>query len=485
MSFFTNLFPKAGGLILLFASILVAGTSASGNDADTSKSLPLFTNFNYQPENSLQVNNRHFRAGLLYDVENKKIVWEKQMNAVYPIASLTKMMVALLTVEDVHTGKYQWNDQVQWSRQIVIKKGRKRIRSSAPANYSLHDLFKAAMIASNNELTDQMARYIGRGNLDATIQRMNERARELGMNSTYYGNPTGLPASRRSYDNSSSPTDLLLLCLEMLKYEEITGVTGMDYANINNGKNSSIISNHNRLTIDYKGEVDGMKTGYTKRAGFCLVATANKCNHRLVSIVLGAPAPITRNDIVKNLFNDYYASIGLDKLGGNNVQYTSTQSFDENSDDQEGEYVYRPKQIIQVHVVRRGEHLSSIAGKFNCSVSELRKWNHLRSSALRAGQRILVKSTIQEKVWVAKVQEPIDQPDENVEASAKEAQPAVAPNTESKESFIYHTIQPGDTLFKISQRYQGISVQELKAMNDISNARSLKPGMKLKVPVKG
>src|SRR5207245_596361 len=127
------------------------------------------------------------------------------------------------------------------------------------------------------------------------------RARELGMNGTYYGNPTGLPARARIYDNSSSPADLLLLTIEMLKHPEITQVTGMDYAAINNGKNVSLISNHNHLAIDFKGEVDGMKTGYTRRAGFCLVATSNKCDHRLVSIVLGARAPILRNDIVKNM----------------------------------------------------------------------------------------------------------------------------------------------------------------------------------------
>jgi len=364
MSLFTRLFSKNKGFILVSAVLATNLVFASGNDADTSRRIPLFTNFAYQPANTLQVNTRQFRAGLLYDVEAKKIVWQKDMNSVYPIASLTKMMVALLTVEDIHAGKYKWTDKVEWTRDLLVRQGRRNSHSYVPTSSSLYDLFKAAMIASNNECAEQMARYIGNGNLDASIQRMNERARELGMNSTYYGNPTGLPASRKIYDNSSCPTDLLLLCLEMLKYEEITAVTGMDYANItNNGNNSSIISNHNHLAIDYKGEVDGMKTGYTRRAGFCLVATANKCNHRLVSIVLGAPAPITRNEIVKNMFNDYYAAIGMDRLSpvsGNPSQYASTDGEDD-VNAQEGEYVYKPKEIVQVHVVKRGEKLASIA----------------------------------------------------------------------------------------------------------------------------
>jgi D-alanyl-D-alanine carboxypeptidase (penicillin-binding protein 5/6) len=483
MFFATALFSKDKGLVLLFASILISNiVLADNSEADTSKRIPLFGNFAYQPENSLQVNTRQFRAGLLYDVDNKKIVWEKQMNSVYPIASLTKMMVALLAVEDIHAGKYTWNDKVEWTRDLLMGKGRHRYHSPGAASYTLHDLFKAAMIASNNEAADQMARYIGNGDLDVTIQRMNERARELGMNSTYYGNPTGLPASKKIYDNSSCPTDLLLLCIEMLKYNEITEVTGMDYANIiNNGRNSSTIRNHNHLAIDYNGEVDGMKTGYTKRAGFCLVATANKCNHRLVSIVLGAPAPITRNQIVKNMFNDYYTSIGLDKLGTNSdVQYTSTQSTDdEDSDNEDGEYVYQAKQIVQVHVIKRGESLGSVSSKMNCTVADLKKWNHLRSSSVQTGQRLVIKKTVQEKVWVAKSQSD----DQSAESSAKPVETTSV--TPEQVNFVYHTIQPGDTLAKISQRYHGISIEELKSVNGISNSRTLKPGMKLKVPVKG
>src|SRR5204862_8122916 len=130
MSFFTSLFPRFRRFILLFGAVLAANmVFASGNDADTSKRIPFFTSFTYQPENNLQVNTRQFRAGLLYDVENKKIVWEKQMNSVYPIASLTKMMVALLAVEDVHAGKYQWNDKVEWTRDLVMRIRRKNVHS--------------------------------------------------------------------------------------------------------------------------------------------------------------------------------------------------------------------------------------------------------------------------------------------------------------------------------------------------------------------
>lgn len=170
------------------------------------------------------------------------------------------------------------------------------------------------MIASNNECAEQMARYIGNGDLPATITRMNSRARELKMQNTFYGNPTGLPASSWMNDNASTPTDQLLLTIEMLNYEEVLEIAGMGYASIENGKASSVIKNHNKLTIDFSGEVDGLKTGYTRRAGFCLVATTAKCEHRLVGILFGCRAPQIRNEIMRDLFNDYYSAIGLDKL---------------------------------------------------------------------------------------------------------------------------------------------------------------------------
>src|SRR5207302_893461 len=143
-------------------------------------------------------------------------------------------------------------------------------------------------------------------------------------------------ASAKTFDNSSTPTDLLILTLEMLNYDEILQVTGMGYADISNGKTTSIIRNHNHLTIDYKGEVDGMKTGYTKRAGFCLVATSNKCSQRLISIVLGARSPNLRNEVVKNMINDYYCAIGLDKLGPYCEAPSKTPVITDNEEDQDG-----------------------------------------------------------------------------------------------------------------------------------------------------
>jgi len=468
--------------------------------SDDSVSAPAFNlldiPFSVQPAAAIPVNEQEIRAGLLYDAVNKTIVWQKHVNNAYPIASLTKMMVAFLTAEDVRSGKYDWNDEVTWQRVYYVGKRSKRQKVTKQAKYTLRDLFKASMIASNNECAEQMARYIGGGDLKSTIDRMNERAKELGMTQTYYGNPTGLPASRVTLDNSSTPSDLLLLTLEMLKFQEVMDIAAMGYAEIENRGKANVIRNHNRLTIDYSGEVDGLKTGYTRRAGFCLVATTEKCSHRLVSIVLGCRGPEIRNQMVRDMINDYYASIGLEKLGPN-----------DNSDGQDnlakqtvnGKYVTIYEPHNKVHYVKRGESLSTIAAKYGCTMSQLRSWNRMRagSSRIYAGGKLIVKVGKPKSVFIA---DPVngsesdddkqlitdeEKRDIDLEASVNENSKNSSGTAMKEEDYLYHIIAPGDTLFSIAKRYIGVSVDDLKELNQISDIKSLKPGTKIKVMVQG
>ena len=138
-------------IILAVTGILVAGfmtarggTALTSHETEDSIRVPMISYkvFNLQPDPAIRVEENNVKAGLLYDVENKKIVWQKGMNNVFPIASLTKMMVALLAVEDVRAGKIHWDDQVQWTREIVMQSHGKYVKSYSPVSYSLNDLFK-------------------------------------------------------------------------------------------------------------------------------------------------------------------------------------------------------------------------------------------------------------------------------------------------------------------------------------------------------
>ena len=133
-------------------------------------------------------------------------------------------------------------------------------------------------------------------------------------------------------------------------------------------------------------------------------------------------------------------------------------------------------------------------------MSQLRSWNkgRIKSSRVLAGQRLNVYTTVSRKVWMTKPANGGEEDDNQTLMAGKttvtdtdapdtavakaEAKPAPA---KPKPDFIYHTIAPGDTLFSIARKYEGISVEQLKELNHIHDIRSLKPGQKLKVPVKG
>ena len=505
------------GFIHCSAASAPIGAEGSNDTISAIDYTGLSNRFNVFPAPSLGVNENEVKAGLLYDVVNNRIVWEKNLNSAFPIASLTKMMVALLTIEDINAGKFKWTDNIQWVRTSTVGTRRHHHTVSSTTNYSLQDVFKATMIASNNECAEQMARYIGSGDLQASINRMNQRARELGMLTTFYGNPTGLPSPNWMYDNSATPLDLLRLTVEMLKYQEILDIAKMGYATIENGKSTSVIRNHNRLTIDFSGEVDGLKTGYTRRAGFCLVATTAKCDRRLVSIVLGCRGPQIRNEVVRDMINSYYTSVGLDPLGPfcpspllPNPNLAKTNPIDLTN----GQFVTITDKVKKIHIVRRGENLSSVASKYNCTLGQLKSWNKgkINNSRLLLGQKLAVFTVVNKKVFVAKPANGSEEEDDKplltdseikeapIEASAKAEVAVVAEkpckvektpnapvvairNSSAKPKFIYHTIEPGDTLFSIARRYDGVTVAELKTLNHIHDIHSLKPGMKIKVKV--
>jgi len=494
------LFFLAGIPVLKAESPVEASVSDSSSVKNYQELVPPFL---IQSQPAIPVNENEIRAGLLYDAVNGKVVWQKNIDKAFPIASLTKMMVALLAVEDVRDCKFSWNDRVKWTRETIVGRRKNRRKVCTAVDYSLRDVFKAAMIASNNECAEQMARYLGNGNLQATIDRMNSRAKEMRMMSTYFGNPTGLPAPHSMFDNSSSPSDLLLLSLEMLKFNEVLEIASMGYAQIENGKFSNVISNHNRLTIEFSGEVDGLKTGYTRRAGFCLVATTAKCEHRLVSIVLGCRGPQIRNEVVKNMINDYYASIGLDKLGPylNSPLAAPSENLAQVKNGK-GNYITVMEQVKKVHTVKRGESLSVIASKYKCTTAQLRSWNksNIRGKHIMSGQKLSVYTKEPKSIFI---QNPVngdethddvpliteaEKKDIEVATEKVESTPALTiekPEIKVPANYLYHIVAPGDTLFNIASRYEGATVEQIKTLNQIDDSRSLKPGTKLKVKVKG
>lgn len=485
------------GMLLCFPSV----TSVEGGTGNKDPENPLFSVnpadlFRYEAAYGLTVPPNEVKAGLLYDAVNRKIVWQKNQDIALPIASLTKMMVALLVVEDIQAGKLAWTDTLTWERTYIAGRRYHRKKYTVQQRYSVADAFTATMVASDNECSEQLARFISGGNLQTGIERMNRRAKELGMRDTYYGNPSGLPAATVALDNSSTPIDQLVLAMELLNHDEVLRVTGMGYAQVRNGKMSCMLRNHNGLAIKHTGDVDGLKTGYTRRAGFCLVGTTEKCGHRLVSIVLGCRGPQIRNEVVRNMFNAYYTSIGLDPIGNYcpapPVIAAATPVAP--PEGEEGKWVAVSERVRQTHVVKKGEYLSGIASRYRVSVKQLRSWNPGKVNSggmVYAGQRLNVFVTATRNVWIsegaptaqageaAAVKKPTVRPQPSVAVKS-----SAAPSPSKSGSYVYHTVVPGDTLFSIARKYGIPTVEQIKDLNGIRDPRTIRPGMKLKVKVK-
>lgn len=509
--------------------------------ADAVDSVPLSpsSSFVHQPINGLVSNESEIRAGLLYDVNRNVIVWEKDMHYAYPIASLTKMMVGLIAIEDVEAGRVSMDDQITVSRTFRqrIRRGKYRTYTTTET-YTLESLLKMAMVASHNESTVWIAKHC-MGSVEDFVTRMNKRAAELGMSKTMYSNTSGLPASMSVLDNSSSPSDLLVLALEIMKHPKLMDITGIPYANVSNGKSNTTYRNHNGLVINYDDDVDGIKTGYTKNAKFCLVATSTRAGHRMISVVLGVRSPWVRNGIVAGMLNGYYQAVRLGRLGETMPDQDYACAFIDSvnrglaslivnpdlhgSDTSDESYAYTYKTVTQqvkkTHTVRSGENLGRIADRYNVTVAQLRKWNRLKGSTIQKGQRLAVYTTVKKCVPVKLVVDPDEsyadnQPVSNgsdtlqvnddsltdsdvadstpqvkqapvaQKQSPKEAAPAKPAASTQKKGYIYHTVQPGDTLWNIAQRYQA-NLNKIKEVNKISNGRYLKSGTKIKIPVNG
>lgn len=441
----------------------------------------------------LSINDSVVRAGLLYDLAARKVAWQKNADKVCPIASLTKMMVVLLVIEDIRAGKLSWDTPIQVTPEATMVGG-SSVRLRKGVNMSVQNLLKAAMINSGNDATYLLAQYIG-GSEAAFVNRMNRKAAQLGMNDTRYSNSTGMPASRRSDDNCSTPSDLLKLSIEMLKYKEILEISSIGREYIPQGSGRISLRNHNHLVEAFE-EVDGFKTGFTLNAKFCVVATSCKNDRRLVSIALGAPSPTTRNRFVADVINTYYEGVGIGPMCRKSDSAYRMYVGDHRTGISRkavalaGTSFGKSDGASITHRIRKGETLYVISKKYHCSVADLKRWNRLKGSSIKPGQQLKIRTASGMMMASA------DKADKDVSSgsSVKQAKAsslaagkkvkskaAAASVTRKDKSVVYYHVRPGDTLWNIASQYEGVTVKKIMKTNGISQGRNLKPGTKLKI----
>jgi len=249
------------------------------------------------------------KSSILMDADTGTIIYEKNSHERMPPASITKIMTMLLVMEAIDQKKITMDEMVTASERAASMGG-SQIFLEAGEQMSVRDLLKGIAMASGNDASVALAEKIA-GSEEMFVQMMNEKARQLGMKNTHFVNSNGLPAP----DHYSTAYDIAIMSRELLKYEEITEFTGkyQDYLRTDTD-NPFWLVNTNKLVRFYTG-VDGLKTGYTSEAKFCLAATAKRDGMRIIAVVLGEPNTKTRNAEVASLF-DYAFS-----------QYTNKQIF--------------------------------------------------------------------------------------------------------------------------------------------------------------
>ncbi|MCF8464815.1 MAG: D-alanyl-D-alanine carboxypeptidase [Flavobacteriales bacterium] len=305
-------------LVLLFSepTVLFGWSETPKGELIVPKEEPPRKQFDYiniQIDSTLAYEPSLFKAALVYDFNENRLVYEKNLNQQFPIASLTKMMVALITMEQIQAGNIGLEDLVKISPKATYVGG-SCVWLKAGQKLSVADLLEAAMIRSGNDAAYALAEYVG-GTEEDFVRLMNEKAEGLGMESTCFANSTGMPVkSNELFDNESTAADLLLLARDLVKYDGIMDMTARSTEKIQNANGTYTYETRNTLVKNY-GEIDGLKTGFTNAAKYCIVATSKRCDHRVITILLGVETKAQRYNVAVNLFNNYYSSIGLGKLG--------------------------------------------------------------------------------------------------------------------------------------------------------------------------
>ena len=245
------------------------------------------------------------RAALLLEASTGEIIFSKNPHEKLEPASLTKMMSMLLIVEAIDKSVLSWNQVVTVSAH-ASSMGGSQILLETNERMTVEDLFKGIAIASGNDAVVALAEKIA-GTEENFVSLMNKRAKELGLTNTVFKNSHGLTTE----GHYTTANDLAKIALELVKHEEIFKYTSLYESYLRENTNRRLwLVNTNKLVRFYDG-VDGLKTGYTKTAGYCLVATAKKNNMRILAIVLDEPSSELRNKEASEMLDYAYAQYEL------------------------------------------------------------------------------------------------------------------------------------------------------------------------------
>ncbi len=230
-----------------------------------------------------------YHAVLLEDADSGRILYQENADLQWPPASMAKMMLLLVATDQIKAGRFRYSDPVVISARSAHTGG-SRLGLRQGQVYPLGELMKAALIRSANDAAVAVAEKIG-GSVPGAVELMNARARSLGMTGTHYQTVEGLPPTPGHDVDFTTARDLATLGRVLIYRTDLLSWSRLQMASFDYG--AAMLHNTNHLIGHFDG-CDGLKTGFTFKAGFNLTATARRGDMRLIAVVLGAPSNAQR-----------------------------------------------------------------------------------------------------------------------------------------------------------------------------------------------
>lgn len=241
-----------------------------------------------------------YKGAIVIDAATGNVLFEDRADVVSPPASMTKLMTYAIVEEALRSGQLRLDQPVKIERADAAIGGT-QVYLDPRESFSVEELIYAMMIQSANDAAHALARVTA-GSVAAFVERMNARAAEIGMTRTTFRSPHGLPPSSRRVEDGdlTTPRDFAILSRHLLQRTDVLKYTSVRERDFGLQRTQGPIKmiNHNKLLVRVPG-VDGLKTGYTQSAGYCLASTAQRDGRRVIAVIMGSFGPGGQRDLGK------------------------------------------------------------------------------------------------------------------------------------------------------------------------------------------
>jgi D-alanyl-D-alanine carboxypeptidase (penicillin-binding protein 5/6) len=255
----------------------------------------------------IQAAARDCKAGVVVDWSARTVLWKKADETATPIASLTKMMTVLMVMEALEK-----DPQLTLKTPVRVTKqasgiGGREVWLDTHETFTIDELLKCTLIFSANDAAYLLGQFLAGGDMRTFVSRMNRRAKELGMTHFTFHNPNGLPEGAKRLENTGCVREISYLAGRLLEYPDVLKWSGTRVEHLESPRRSppTLLTTTNKLLGHVRG-VNGMKTGYTDAAGWCMAATCNRDGRVVIVVLVGCSDSKARNALATQLIGWAY-----------------------------------------------------------------------------------------------------------------------------------------------------------------------------------